>query len=169
MVLLNGVTFWSTSFDLPTHPRETQVDINKLSTAEKVISVSAIVLFIASFLDWFSLDTAFGTFGGNGWDVGFLWGGVPTLIGLVMLAHVIVSNFAPDVSLPDWPWAKIHMIGGIVAAALVVLKLIIGEDAGPVNLDRSFGIFLAAIAAIGLAVGGFLYNQEREGATGTAL
>jgi hypothetical protein len=26
-----------------------------------------------------------------------------------------------------------------------------------------------SLAAIGLAVGGFLYNQEREGATGTAL
>ena len=133
------------------------------------LMVAAIVLFIASFLDWFSVDTPFGTYGGNGWDVGFLWGGLPTLLGLVMLAHVAISNFAPDVSVPDWPWGRVHMVAGIVAAALVILKLIIGEDVGGFDLDRSFGIFLAALAAIGLAVGGFLYNQEREGTPGTAL
>jgi hypothetical protein len=151
------------------------VDLKKLSRAEMIISVAAIVLFIASFLDWFTVKVGVAGFtasaGGNGWDVGFLWGGVPTLIGLVMLAHVAISNFAPDVSLPDWPWGRVHLVLGIVAAALVVLKLIIGEDSDfpGVSVDRAFGIFLAALAAIALAVGGFLYNQEREGATPTAL
>jgi hypothetical protein len=148
------------------------VDINKLSMPEKIISASAIVLFIASFLPWFEVSLAgFGGAGtGSGWDVGFLWGGIPTILGLVMLAHVMISNFASNVSLPDLPWPRIHMIAGIAAAVLVVLKLIIGEDDGGfdgVEVTRKFGLFLAAIAAIGLGAGGFLYNKEKAG-TGTA-
>jgi hypothetical protein len=149
------------------------VDINKLSTSEKVISVSAIVLFIASFLPWFKVSVSgFGSASGNGWDVGFLWAGIPTLIGLVMLAHVLITNFGGDnVKLPEIPWEKVHMIGGIVAAVLVVLKLIIGEDNDGftgVEVSRQFGLFLATLAAIGLGVGGFLYNKEHAGTAGTA-
>jgi hypothetical protein len=148
------------------------VDINKLSMPEKIISASAIVLFIASFLPWFEVSVAgFGGATGNGWDVGLLWGGIPTLLGLVMLAHVVISNFASNVSIPDAPWPKIHMIAGIVAAALVVLKLIIGEDDGGfdgVEVNRQFGLFLATLAALGLAAGGFLYNKEKSG-TATAM
>jgi hypothetical protein len=157
--------------ELPTD-KETRVDINKLSTPEKIISVSGIVLFIASFLPWFKVSVSgFGSASGNGWDVGFLWGGIPTLIGMVMVAHVLISNFAENVKLPEAPWAKIHMIGGIIAAVLVVLKLLIGEsDEGIVGVEvsRQFGLFLATLAAIGLGAGGFLYNKEHAGATGPA-
>ena len=149
------------------------MDINKLSTSEKIIAVSGIVLFISSFLPWFSVEAGGISYGdGNGWDVGFLWGGIPTLLGLVMVAHVVLSNFAENVNLPDLPWARVHMIAGIVAAALVVLKLLIGEDADGaealgVDITRSYGLFLATIAALGLAAGGFLYNREKTGTATT--
>jgi hypothetical protein len=87
-----------------------------------------------------------------------------------MLGHIVITNFVENVTLPDLPWPMIHMVGGILAAVLVVLKLLIGDDVSglgvSIDLDRSFGLFLAAIAAIGLAVGGFLYNQEHAAATG---
>jgi hypothetical protein len=143
------------------------VDLNKLTRAEQIICGSAIVLLIASLMPWYS------KFGGsrNGWDY-FFWGIIPVLLGLVMLAHIAVTNFAENVTVPDLPWPMIHMVAGIVAAILVVLKVIIGDDVSglgvSIDLDRSFGIFLAALAAIGLAVGGFLYNQDHAGATGTA-
>lgn len=148
------------------------MDINKLSTPEKIISVSAIVLLVASFLPWFEVSFAGIGSGvtGNGWDVGFLWGGIPTLLGLVMLAHVLLSKFGSNVSLPDLPWPKIHMGAGIAAAVLVILKLIIGEDDGGfdgVEVNRQFGLFLATLAAIGLAAGGFLYNKEKTGTATT--
>lgn len=143
------------------------MDINKLSTSEKIISVSAIVLLIASFLPWFKIDFLGSSASGNGWDVGFLWGGIPTLLGLVMLAHVAISNFAENVSLPDLPWPRVHMIAGIVAAALVVLKLLMGHEEAGFDFDRGFGLFLAAIAALGLAAGGFLYNKEHSGTATT--
>lgn len=144
------------------------MDLNKLTMPEKLISGSAIVLFIASFLTWFKLDTSVFEFKWNGWDAGFLWGGLPTILGLVMLAHVVVSKLADNVTVPDLPWPRIHLIAGVVAAGLVVLKLLIGaEVGGQVDLDRGFGLFLAALAAIGLAVGGFLYYKENEGTATT--
>jgi len=138
------------------------VDLNKLSTSEKIVSASAIVLLIASFLAWFEVDTAIGTISGNGWDVGFIFGPLPVLLGLVMLAHVAISNFAPDLALPDLPWPRVHLAAGVAAAALVILKLAMGEDVAGFDLDRGIGLFLAALAAIGLAVGGFLYNKEHD-------
>ena len=65
-----------------------------------------------------------------------------------------------------------HLGLGGLAALLVVLKLLIGEDPSSV-VKRAFGLFIAAIAAIGLAAGGFLKFQEGEdapaaGGTGSA-
>ncbi len=150
------------------------MDLKKLSKADQVIGASAIVLLIASFLPWFKLSVGGGILGdisttGNGWDVGFLWGGLPTILGLIMLAHVAITNFSPQTKLPDLPvtWGQIHLGAGVLAALLVVLKFLIGEsdEGGLLEVSRSFGLFLAVIAAIGLAVGGFLKFKEPQAAT----
>lgn len=137
------------------------MDLNKLTTSDKIIVGSGIALFIAYFLPWFKFD--FGGFIGDqtysGSDVDFFWSTFPMLIGLVMVAVVVASKLF-DVTLPDLPipWGQAYLIAGGLAAVLVVLKLIIGEDV----VDRSYGLFLAALAAIGLAAGGFLKFQEGE-------
>lgn len=153
------------------------MDLNKLSMPEKIISASAIVLLIASFLPWFTASIeGFGSDSINGWssDVGFLWGVLPLLLGLVMLAHVVLTNFADNVKLPDWPWPMIHMIAGIAAGALIILKLLIGIDDGGasafgVEISRGIGIYLAALAGIGLAAGGFLYNKDKSGSGAASM
>jgi hypothetical protein len=143
------------------------VDLNKLSTSEKIIGASGIVLLIASFLSWFTIDE-FASW--SGWEVQFVWGRLPVLLGLVMVAHVAISNFAPDLALPDLPWPKVHLCAGGAAAALVVLKVLIGHDVdtliGALSTDRSVGLFVAALGAIGLGIGGFLYDRE-HGASAT--
>lgn len=152
------------------------MDLNKLTTSDKIIAGSGILLFIAYFLPWFKVD--FGPLGGSasasGGDVDFLWSTLPMLIGLVMAGVVIASKMF-DVTLPSLPipWGQAHLALGGLAAVLVVLKLLIGEDPSEL-IDRSYGLFLAAIAAIGLAVGGFLKFQEGDessaagGSTGSA-
>jgi hypothetical protein len=144
------------------------VDLKKLSMPEKIISASAIVLFVASFLPWFKIDFLGGSVSGNGWDVGFFWGGIPALIALAMLAHIALSNFAENVNLPDLPWPRVHMIAGIVAGAIVVLKLLLGHSELGVDFDRGYGLFLAALGGIGLAAGGFLLYRESSGSGTTA-
>lgn len=142
------------------------MDLNKLTTSDKVIAGSGIALFIAYFLPWFKVD--FGQFGGSvsasGGDVGFLWSTLPMLIGLLLAGSIIATKLF-DVKLPDMPapLGQIYLGLGSLAALLVVLKLLIGEDPSEL-VKRSFGLFLAAIAAIGLAAGGFLKFQEGDDA-----
>lgn len=144
------------------------MDLNKLSTSDKVIAGSGILLFVAYFLPWFKVDFGFGVGSVNatGSDVGFLWSTFPMLIGLAMAGSVIANKLF-DVKLPDLPisWAQAYLGLGALAALLVLLKLLIGEDPSSV-VDRAFGLFLAAIAAIGLAAGGYLKFQEGGGSTG---
>lgn len=149
------------------------MDFNKLSLSDKIIAGSAIVLLIASFLPWFEVS-AFGfSVSGNGWDVGFFWAGIPVILGLIMLAHVGIKNFGDDSKLPDLPvsWGQVHLGAGALAAVIVVLKLLIGESEGGVDFDRAYGLFIATIAALGLAYGGFLKFQEEKkaGTSSTAV
>jgi hypothetical protein len=150
------------------------VDFSKLKMSDWVIAVSGIVLFIASFLDWFTIELDFGLglgsageVGANGWDVGFFWAGVPAIIGLAMVAVVAIKAFSPDTKLPDLPvgWGQAMFIAGCVAAAIVLLKLLLGEDPSEF-VKRAIGLYLAAIAALGLAAGGFLKWQEEKGGVG---
>jgi hypothetical protein len=153
------------------------VDLSKLTTSDKVVAGSGLLLFIASFLPWFGIDGFDGS--GNGWDVGFLWGGIPALLGLAAAGVVLASKLG-DVKLPDLPitWGQAILGAGALSALLVLLKLLLGEEACAfgtcIDFDRKWGLFVAAIAAIGLAAGGFLKFQEGDdapaagGTTGTA-
>lgn len=149
------------------------MDLNKLTTSDKVIAGSGIVLFIAYFLPWFKADAGIVEVSASGGDVGFLWATLPMLLGLIA-AGLVIANKLFDVKLPDLPipWGQAFLGAGALAAVLVVLKLIMGEDADGaealgIDISRSFGIFLAALAAIGLAVGGYLKFQEGDGVATT--
>lgn len=141
------------------------MDLTKLSLSDKIIGGAAIVLLISSFLPWFEASAGGFSVSGNGWDVGFFWAGIPVILGLIMLAHVGIKNFGDASKLPDLPvtWGQVHLGAGALAAVIVVLKLLIGEEVGfGVDMDRSFGLFLATIAALALAYGGFLKFQEEK-------
>jgi hypothetical protein len=152
------------------------VDLSKLSLSDRIIVASGILLFIAYFLPWFDVSVDSGITGvgdfsesANGSDVDFIWSTLPMLIGLVM-AGVIIASKLFDVKLPELPvtWGQAHLGLGALAAFLVVLKLLMGEDAPAaaeafgVDISRAFGLFLAALAAIGLAVGGWLMFKEGD-------
>ncbi|MGY6502807.1 MAG: hypothetical protein ACXIVQ_18160 [Acidimicrobiales bacterium] len=141
------------------------MDLNKLTMGDKVIAGSGIALFIFSFFPWFGFDFGFGARAtANGWDVGFLWGGLPALLGLALAAVVLIPLFAADFKLPDLPitWGQALLGAAAVAAFFVILKLLIGES----GLNREIGMFLSALAAAGLAAGGFLkFQEEQKGAS----
>ena len=65
------------------------------------------------------------------------------------------------------PWAQVHLGTGVAAAVLLVLRFIIrSDDFGSIDtefkLDRKFGLVLAVIAAIVVAVGGVTKPQETD-------
>jgi hypothetical protein len=143
------------------------MDLSKLTLGEKVIAASGIVFLIAMFLPWWGLDLAeFGTYSNSGWDY-FLTGILPLLIIVAMVAQVAVSRFTTtELPAPPLPWNQLHLIGGAVVAALLVLRVIIGSSNGSgvfeTDLDRMYGLWIAVLAAIGVGVGGFLKSKEPE-------
>jgi hypothetical protein len=159
------------------------VDLSKFSTGDKLIAGSTIALFIFSFLPWFSVsvDGGAGSFVDfsqdySGWDVGFLWGRFPLFLAVLMTAYVGLKIFSPDTSLPTLPvaWGQALLGVGVFVAFLVILKLLIGEDAGGadglpgVDVSRSYGLFLSVLATVGLAIGGFFKFREGDDAAGGA-
>jgi hypothetical protein len=158
------------------------VDFSKLKTSDWLIGGGGIVLFIASFLPWFKVSVSCGGVGfggsatGNGWDVGFLWAGVPVILGLAMVAYVAIKAFAPDTNLPDLPipWSQALLGAGALATLLILIKLLIGEDGGgsgfgcSVDVSRSFGLFLAFLASAAMTAGAFLKFQEEKAGGGAS-
>jgi hypothetical protein len=146
------------------------MDFSKLTTGEKVIGGSGLLFLIAMFLPWWGLDFGeFGSASNNGWDY-FLTGWLPLLIIIVMVAQIGVEKFSTtDVPTLPLPWSQVHLIAGAVVAVLVLLRVIIGADEGAggfeFDLDRMWGLWVALLAAIGVAVGGYLKSREPQGAT----
>lgn len=156
------------------------MDLSKLTLSDKLIAGGGIVYLISMFLNWFSRSESGFSISASGWDY-FIGGILPLILILVMVAQVLITNFAPDTKLPDppVPWSQVHLIAGAAAAAIVLLRLIIpaeisfgGVDTGE-NFDRAFGIVIALIAALVVAYGGFLKSKEGDaptasGGTGSA-
>jgi len=142
------------------------MDLNKLSTADKVIGASAIVFLIAFFLPWEGISNEFGSASNKGYDY-FLTGIIPFLVVLVMVVQIVLDKLTTT-QLPEIPlkWGQVHLIGGLIVAVLVVLRLLVPADEGSgafsVDLDRMYGLFIATIAAIGVGVGGYLKSKEPE-------
>jgi hypothetical protein len=160
------------------------VDLSKLSKSDRLIVAGGLVLFIASFFPWFSVKVhggaglGIGTTAatGNGWDVGFLWAGLPALLGLAAAAVILATKLG-SATLPQLPvtWGQAFLGAGALSALLVILKLLIGEDGGGsigtvrVSVDRSWGLFLATLAALAFAAGGYLkFSEENAGSASTA-
>ena len=144
------------------------MDLSKLSRTDRIIAASGLVLFISAFLPWFKAEFAGFSDTGNGWDVSFIFGGLPALLGLLS-AGVVLATKLGNAKMPEMPFSTGQAMLGVggLAALLVVLKLLIGEDSPGFGVDvsRSWGLFVATIAALALAGGGYLAFQEEKSGT----
>jgi hypothetical protein len=155
--------------------------VRKLSTSDRIVVASTFVLVVSAFLDWFTGDykTADGVISGSrsidGWDVTdkIFWVTVPVVLALLALAVTLVRAFSRRVELPRLPigYGQATFFAGLAAAALVLMKFLIGEEVRsfvigtiPIDVDvkRAYGIFIALIAAIGFAIGGYMKWQEEK-------
>ncbi len=147
------------------------MDLSKLTLSDRIIAASGIVFLIFSFLPWYGKDYSVGTFSGsyseNGWSY-FLFGIIPALLAIAILAYIAIRVFSPSTNLPELPvpWATAVLIAAAVAAVLVVLKLLIGASKGGINLDRKYGLFIAVLAVLGLVAGAAMaFMAEQKGTT----
>ena len=144
------------------------MELSKLTLGDRVVVISGVLLFIFGFFKWYGIDIGGETAGFNGYHY-FLFGVIPVILGVAMIVQIGLARFS-DVNMPSLgslSWGQVHLILGCVAAALVLLKVVIGDDYFSVSLDRKFGIFLSLLAAIGLAAGGFLKMRETDDAGAT--
>jgi hypothetical protein len=152
------------------------MEADKLNTGEKISAVSAILLFIFMFFDWFGVEVSgvpgfsgnIAGSGGSAWDALdvipiFLMLAIVAAIGVAVI-RLTDADLEPPVSLN----AIVAALGGL-AFLLILYRIISPPDFGSfggVSVDATlkFGIFLGLIAAAGIAYGGYAAMRE-EGAS----
>ena len=148
--------------------------VDRLSTGEKIVGVSAILLFAFMFFDWFGVEVSgisgfSGDFGaGNAWDT-------LDFIPIVLIATVIAALALVVVRLSDAdfepvvPMSVIVAVLGGLSVLLILYRVIdppgVSEVPGvEVDVTRKLGLFLSLIAAVGVAFGAYR-TMEDEGVT----
>jgi hypothetical protein len=153
------------------------MEADRLSTGEKISAVSAILLFVFMFFDWFGVEvsgvpgfsgTVSGSGGGSAWDALDV---IPIFLMLAIVAAIgvaVIRLTDADVEPPVSMNAIVAGLGGF-AVLLILYRIVSPPDFGSfggVSVDATlkFGIFLGLIAAAGIAYGGYSAMRE-EGAT----
>jgi hypothetical protein len=144
------------------------VDSSKLGVGEIVAGISGLALFVFMFLPWYGVDSVAG-FGvsadANAWEAFAVVDILLFLVCVAVVGLVIVQLAETSPELPVPP-AQIITIAGVVALALIVLRLIFTPGVGDggvdidVDLGREIGIFLGLIAAAGIVYGGWRASNE---------
>lgn len=150
--------------------------LDRLSTGEKIAGVSAILLFVFMFFDWFGVEVSgvagfsgsFGGVGGNAWDTLDF---IPIILVITIIAALVMVGLrlADSVAEPVVPMSVVVAVLGAISVLLVLYRIIdppgVGEVPGvEVDVTRKLGVFLGLLAAGGIAFGGYRTMQE-EGAT----
>jgi hypothetical protein len=154
-----------------------------LSLGALVSLISAVVLLISVFFDWYSAKVSINGVPGfsgstsasvSGWDATDI-AKLVFLLALVAGAALVVGMFVPTVNLP-WPAWMISGVCGGVAVILVLYRIISKphqDDLSKINfgganggihasISSSFGIWLSLIAAIALTAGAYLLMNEPD-------
>jgi hypothetical protein len=153
------------------------MDLNRLSDGEKITGISAILLFIFMFFDWFSVDVSGGagafsvsaSGGGSAWDA---LDNIPIFLVITIIAAlaVVALRVSDSTYEPPVPANAIVAVLGAISVLLILYRIIDtpgeGGSFGNVSVDISpaFGIFLGLIAAAGITFGAYRAMQE-EGAS----
>jgi hypothetical protein len=148
------------------------MDLDKLSNGEKIAGVSAIVLFIFMFFDWFSVDVS--GFGGSASAGGSAWNAldvIPIILVIAILAAlgVVVLRLMDSPYEPPVSANAIVAVLGAISFLLILFRIIDTPSAGSfpgvsVDVSPAFGIFVSLIAAAGITYGAYKAMQE-EGVT----
>jgi hypothetical protein len=141
------------------------LDANRLSQGQLVAAISAIALFIISFLPWFGVSGAV-TVGGTtiGGSQNFsLWEAENPLD--IYLLIVILVALVPAVLalMGDGADAPMAAMATTLLAGVGTILILYQVFDTPGITDRKIGLFLGLIACAGIAVGGYLTMQETSG------
>ncbi len=159
-------------------PGGSRADWSSMSRGSQVAGISAIVLLVATFLPWITVETGPFSDSGSGFSE-FALGKLAALCALLIIAVIAIELFAPQVTLPAAPSLIIIALGAL-AIIFVGWHVVSVPDAGDllnsalddaledaggdlvpeVDAGRAWGVFVAFIAAVGATVGGYLKLSE---------
>ena len=140
------------------------MDFTKFKTPDWLVIGGGLVFLIAGFLDWFTVD------GEGGWGAFdyTLTGLIPWI--LIVGAAVVTFLLAGGVlKAGGAPWTLIVLGATGLGTLLVLLRLIMGSDAGDqggpsnIDLDRAAGLWIAVIGGLVATAGAFLAYQAGGG------
>jgi hypothetical protein len=140
------------------------VDLSKLTRAEQLIVGGGLVYFVAMFLPWYDRDILlFGQ--SNGWD-NLVGGVLPLLLIAAMVVRILLTRYSPATPQlrPPIPWPQLHLVLGALVGLILVLRTIIDSDVHgggeTIARYRQYGLYIALVAALVVAVGGVLKYLE---------
>jgi hypothetical protein len=156
------------------------MDLDRLSLGEKIASVSAILLLVFMFFDWFGVEVvgvpgfsgSIGESGGSAWEA---LDYIPIVLVLAIAAGLAVAGLRLG-GLPYEPVvpanAIVAMLGGI-SVLLILFRIVdppsLSSYGGvPVDATLKVGVFLGLIAAGGIAYGGYSAMREEGVSFGDA-
>ncbi|HEX7278127.1 MAG TPA: hypothetical protein VF255_00760 [Solirubrobacterales bacterium] len=148
------------------------MDVDRLSTGEKIAGASAILLFIFMFFDWFTVDIdGEGLFsvsvGGNAWEA-FSWIDLFMMVTILVVVAILVIRLTDALVEPPVSLNAVAAVLGGITVLLILYRIIDppGDTGGlaGVDISPSLGAFLGLIAAVGIAYGSYRAMQE-EGTT----
>jgi hypothetical protein len=147
------------------------MDLDRMSTGEKIADAAAVLLFIFMFFEWFSVDFSGGeglftvSGGFNAWES---FSFIDIVLLVTVLAAVAVAIIRLTDALVEPPVsvnAAVAVLGAI--SVLLILYRIIdppgfdgAADVAGVDVGPSIGVFLGLIAAAAIAYGGYRAMQE---------
>jgi len=141
------------------------MEIGKLSPAERIIGLFGVLLLIDSFIPWFrQCFTLLGSSvcgSHNAWNNALSL--LATLIALAMVALILATRFG-SVKLPpvgSISWGQLYLIAGVVVLVMVVLQVLVGDN----GVHRFIGAYLGILFALGLAYGALQRSREPEPAS----
>lgn len=152
------------------------MDLDRLSRGERISAVSALLLFVFMFFEWYGVEVsgvdgfsgAVPGAGGSAWETLdviplFLMLSIVVAIG-VAIVRLTEADLEPPISMN----AIVAALGGL-AVLLILYRMVDtpgGADFGGVAVDLTLkiGIFLSLAAAAGIAYGGYSAMRD-EGLT----
>lgn len=143
------------------------MDLDRLSTGEKIIAGSGILLFIVSFIPpWWSVDVPEGfdlglQTSGSAWDLRFLTK-LGIVLALVAAIVVLLKAFGTNLTLPLAPGVFYLVLAGL-AAAFLLLEVALGPAQG---VSRGIFSFVGLALALVQTYGAYAHRGT-EPATGT--
>jgi hypothetical protein len=133
------------------------MDTGRLSQGAMIAAISGLVLFISLFFDWVGIEvTGVGSASQTGWESQSSLDIYLLIVSVIAVVPGVLALTGGGGDLPIATAANALLLGAI-AVILMFFTMFIGF---PDGLDRKFGMWLALIASIGVAVGGYLAAQE---------